>query len=115
MQHWWFNTGLCCKATRRSLGAAMTDPSPASSQAGLAADWATILHSEAAALAVDREVLEALQRAAAHLAHQAAALGAAWGAVAHDAAGCARPDAPPGATALADAPVAPLIQPAGLG
>lgn len=97
----------------------MTDLPPAGSQARLAADWAVILHSEAAALAVDREALEALQRAAARLALQAAILGS----TAHDAPGRPRPDAPPGAASLADAPVThplhpgvgPRRRPAGLG
>lgn len=45
-------------------------------QARLAEDWATILVSECAALAVDREAQEALHRAARHLAGQAVLLGA---------------------------------------
>ena len=43
-------------------------------QTRLASDWATILQSEQAALAVDREVQEAMLRMAAGLAQQAATL-----------------------------------------
>jgi len=43
-------------------------------QARLAGDWAAILQSEQAALAVDREVQEAMLRIAAGLAQQAATL-----------------------------------------
>ena len=43
-------------------------------QAQLASDWATILQSEQAALAVDPEVQEAMLRMAAGLAQQAATL-----------------------------------------
>ena len=80
-------------------------------------DWAVILQSEWAALAVDREVQEGLLHAAATLARQAAALPAAP----DDPSGPARPDAPPGATALDAAPDAaggppppgPCAEPAG--
>ena len=43
-------------------------------QLRLAADWAVILQSEQAAMAVDREVHEAMLRTAANLARQAAML-----------------------------------------
>ena len=46
----------------------------AAMQLRLAEDWATILQSEQAALAVDREVQEAMRRTAASLARQAAVL-----------------------------------------
>lgn len=46
----------------------------AAMQLRLAEDWATVLQSEQAALAVDREVQEAMLRMAANLARQAAVL-----------------------------------------
>jgi len=71
-------------------------------------DWATILQSEWAALAVDREVQEGLQRAATLLARHAATLAPG----ADDPPRPARPDAPPGAAALDAAPDAARPQPA---
>ena len=81
-------------------------------QARLTADWATILQSECAGLAVDREVQEALRRAAAHMAQQAALLhawppGSAAPGTGDDPPGPARADAPPRAAALDAAPGAP--------
>ena len=74
-------------------------------QARLAADWATILRSEAAALAGDREVQEALERAALLMAQRTAAFQAtdpqAGGG---DAPGPAGADAAPRAAALDAAP-----------
>jgi len=81
-------------------------------QARLAADWATILQSEWAGLAADREIHDALHRAARRLAQQAALLhawppaGAAPGGPSDDPSRPAGADAPPGPTA-ADAALGP--------
>ena len=63
------------------------------------ADWLTIWQSEAAAMAVDRELREALERGAAFLAAQAALLGAFY-----DPARLAGAAQPAGAAPLAPAP-----------
>ena len=87
-------------------------------QARLAGDWATILQSEQAALAVDREVQEALLRMATALAQQAATLhgqpvDAPSGPAGTDAA--AWPSAVDDASPAAGGPLQPARDLAGLG
>ena len=82
-------------------------------QARLAADWLTIWHSEAAALAEDRELREAWQRMMSGLAaHGAAFIQAALHHPSgHDPSGGAGSASPPGTPSAGDASVAMAERP----